>query len=195
MFLGGFTVRGRAMSSEVEAEVKAMGAVAGALQGLTPEAVRRVLNWASQAFLGKSLPVGVGALVTQSGSTPQSASDAIPSEPLFREFHDLFDAANPTTGVDKVLVAGYWFQVVEKSEDLDGMELNRALKNLGHPSSNITRDLDALIRRSPRMVMQVSKGPAGRKRYKLTREGERAVSRMILAAQGNREASLTEMPD
>jgi hypothetical protein len=93
------------------------------------------------------------------------------------------------------LVAGYWFQVVEKSEDLDGMELNRALKNLGHPSSNITRDLDALIRRSPRMVMQVSKGPAGRKRYKLTREGERAVSRMILAAQGNREASLTEMPD
>ena len=105
----------------------------------------------------------------------------------FGGFHELFDAANPGTSVEKVLVAAYWFQVGQKNEDLDSTELNRALKNLGHPSSNITRDLDALINRTPRLVMQVSKGPtkSARKRYKLTREGIRAVERLVLAAQNN----------
>jgi hypothetical protein len=36
-------------------------------------------------------------------------------------------------------------------------------------------------------VMQVSKGPtkSARRRYKLTREGIRAVQRMVMASEGN----------
>jgi hypothetical protein len=185
------------MNEGVEAEVKALGAVTQAVKGLPPEAIHRVLSAAGQLFLAKPLRSGSGPAsdAVSPPATMGAGADSVTSQ--FREFHELFDAANPGTMVDKVLVAGYWYQVVEGSEDLDSLELNRALKNLGHPSSNITRDLDALIRRTPRLVMQVSKGPtkSGRKRYKLTREGERAVSRMILATRGNGGSDLMPLSD
>jgi len=138
---------------------------------------QRVLTWATQRFQIKPTPTAT-ATPTESASpgTPE------PTLPTYGDFHELFDAAGPDTSVEKVLVAAYWFQVNQKNEDLDSTELNRALKNLGHASSNVTRDLDALISRTPRLVMQVSKGPtkSARKRYKLTREGIRAVERMLL---------------
>lgn len=174
------------MSDEVETEVKAMATVAEAVKGLQPEAIRRVLDWANQRFLSKPLPSVANPTGTKSAA-PNAGDGTDSTAPQFREFHELFDAANPDTSVEKVLVAAYWYQEVEGSEDLDSTELNRALKNLGHPSSNITRDLDALIRRTPRFVMQVSKGPtkSARRRYKLTREGIRAVQRMVMASEGN----------
>ena len=168
----------------MDPEIKAMADVTTALDGLEPDAMRRVLSWANQRFQVKPVYTSLASEPTQ---TP--APDL--SLPSYGEFHELFDAANPSTSVEKVLVTAYWFQINQKNEDLDSMELNRALKNLGHPSTNITRDLDALINRTPRMVMQVSKGPtkSARKRYKLTREGLRAVERMVLASPANGTAA------
>ena len=80
------------------------------------------------------------------------------------------------------MVAGYWFQELAGQDDLDSQRINKELKNLGHPSTNITRDFDALIRRSPRQVIQVrkeGKSRQARKRYKLTREGIKAVEQML----------------
>ncbi len=99
---------------------------------------------------------------------------------------DLFDSAQAESGLDKVLVVAYWFQVSQRQDDWDSFAVNTELKHLGHPSTNITRDLDSLMKRSPRLVLQVRKDGTtrqARKRYKLTREGVRAVEKMLGAAE------------
>ena len=154
-------------------EIKAMATISTALQALEPDAVRRVLKWATERYQVKP-----------------AADYGIPgsSRAAFNEFSELFDATNPGTNVEKALVAAYWFQVFQKHDDLDSQELNKELKHLGHPSANITRDLDSLINRSPRLVMQVRKQGTtkqARKRYRLTREGIRAVEKMLTNAQGD----------
>jgi hypothetical protein len=157
-------------------EIKAMGEVAAALAPLEQEAVRRVLRWAIERY--QSRP----------GSPAPEAPEApgVTATPrTFLSFPDLFDAANPASGLDKVLVASYWFQVVQGQEDLDAFLLHKELRHLGHPSTNITRDLDSLANRTPRYVLQVRKGgptKQARKRYRLTREGIRAVEQMLKEA-------------
>lgn len=158
----------------MDKEIKAMGDIIAAFDGLDEEAIARVLRWALQRY-----KIGKGPI-----PTIQLAEGASPNEiaSKFSSFHELFDAANPASAADKALVAGYWFQVLRQQDDLDSQQLNTELKNLGHPSTNITRDLDALIGRTPRHVIQVrkeGKTKQARKRYKLTREGIKAVERLL----------------
>jgi hypothetical protein len=164
----------------MDVEIKAMAAISTALQGLEPEAIRRVLKWATDRYQVKPASPPAAEFVDRPllGSPPTA----------FNEFSELFDAANPTTNVDKALVAAYWFQVVQQHDDLDSQQLNNELKHLGHPSANITRDLDSLINRSPRWLMQTRKQGTtkqARKRYKLTREGIRAVEKLLAKTNGH----------
>ena len=162
----------------LDPEIKAMSDVADALSALDPEAVRRVLKWALERYQVKT-PVGASHIAGGQGM-PEAAPTS-----SFDDFASLFDAANPQNAPDRALVAGYWFQVLQGHEDLDAFQLNKELKNLGHPSTNITRDLDALLDRTPRQVMQVRKSgitKQARKRYKLTRDGISAVKRLLSAA-------------
>ncbi len=155
----------------MDPEIKAMSDLAQALDSLEPEVITRVLRWANERYRTK---VNGGA-----PGQPQSPS-ADASQ--FSGFHDLFDAANPETAADKALVTAYWFQILQGQEELESYDLNTELKNLGHPSTNITRDLDALMNRTPRYIMQVRKEGTtkqARKKYKLTREGIRAVERLL----------------
>jgi hypothetical protein len=163
----------------MDPEVKAMGDIVAALQGLDDDGVARVLRWALQRY--KVSAKSSGGKGPASGDDSEKDGEEI-EKPEFQSFHELFDAANPATAPDKALVAGYWFQVLKGQEDLDSQQLNKELKNLGHPSTNITRDLDGLISRSPRQVIQVrkeGKTKQARKRYKLTREGIKAVEKML----------------
>ncbi len=158
----------------MDPEIKAMSVVAEALSELTPEAAGRVLAWVSARFGLVALEPVVAASVAETGGPI--------AKPVFSSFHELFDLANPESGTDRALVAGYWFQELQHIDDLDSFQLNRALKDLGHESGNITRDLDHLNARTPRLVMQVRKEGStkqARKKYRLTREGIRAVERMI----------------
>lgn len=145
-----------------------------ALQAFDTKTVQRVLRGAGERFQVK--------LAISPPRIAPPAEAATPGVGIFSEFHELMDAADPKTSVEYALVAAYWFQVVEQNSELDSQQLNSALKNLGHPSSNITRDLDGLINRTPRLLMQVRKDGStkqARKRYKLTTEGVRAVERMV----------------
>ena len=167
------------MSDELDPEIAAMGRIAGALGALEPEAVRRVLKWAIERFqlraTSETAVSGTGAPVT----APASGSRT------FLNLADLFDSAHSETGLDKVLVVAYWFQVVQGQDDWDSFAVNNELKHLGHPSTNITRDFDSLMNRQPRLVLQVRKDGTtrqARKRFKLTREGIRAVEKMMGAA-------------
>ena len=161
-------------------ELKAMQDLAGVLAELDADAKRRVLKWAADRYQAKpAAPQPAAHHEADHSATPPPPP---PREPAFGDFADLFDAANPESGVENALVAGYWFQAVQKNAELDSQQLNSALKNLGRPSSNITRDLDSLMTRSPRLVIQVRKDgntKQARKRYKLTTEGLRSVERML----------------
>ena len=162
-----------------DTEIKAMSRVLEALSELEPDAIRRVLKWAYDKYQVRGpAQSGSGSL----GSTAGPWQPARTIVPEFRDFAAFFDAANPQTAADKALVAGYWFQAFKSEEDIDSFVLNKELKHLGHPSTNITRDLDSLMNRSPRLVMQVRKSGTSkqaRKRYKLTTEGIKAVERML----------------
>jgi hypothetical protein len=157
----------------VDLEIQAMSAIAEALAGLSEDQARRVLKWALDRFQLRTS----GAHVPPVGETP------LPTR-AFTDFPEFLDAANPQTGLDRVLAGAYWFQIAQGQEDWDSQTLNTSLKQLGYPSTNITRDLDALIKRTPRLVLQVRKegtSRQARKRYKLTREGIRAVEAMLNA--------------
>lgn len=167
----------------LDPEIRAIQNVTVALAGLDPDSTRRVLKWALDKYQvkpgagGATAPAGYEAPASHPAATP--APTAVPT---YADFADLFDAADPQSGVEYALVAAYWFQAVQKHAELDSQQLNSALKNLGRPSSNITRDLDSLITRTPRLVIQVRKDGStkqARKRYKLTTEGVRAVDRML----------------
>jgi hypothetical protein len=183
----------------VDPEIQAMSTIADALSTLDQQAITRVLKWASERY-AVELAVrahtesdkrhaeqsGGSAQPTPPDPTSFTAPSSAPAPATFNDFHELFDAANPSTSMDKALVAGYWFQVSKTQDDLDGFQLNKELKNLGHPSSNITRDLDHLINKTPRLAMQVRKDGStkqARKKYKLTREGIKAVERMLSGQQ------------
>ncbi len=154
----------------MDPEIKAMGDIAEALSELEPEVIRRVLKWANEKY---QLRPTAGTLQGQSIG---------PVSRVFNEFSDLFDAASPSTGLERILVCAYWFQIVQGQADFDSQSLNTELKNFGHPSANITRDMDSLINRSPKLVLQTRKegnSKQARKKFKLTREGIREVERLL----------------
>ena len=99
-----------------------------------------------------------------------------------RDLAELFSMASPSTEADKALVAAYWFQVHEGETDLDAFRVNTALRNLGHGVSNITRAFDSLISQRPQLAIQTRKSGSsrqGRKKYRLTAEGIRAVEQLV----------------
>ena len=76
-------------------EIRAMSDIAVALGGLEPEAIRRVLKWASDRYQIKSAP----QLAVEWPSQPESQTSN--PLPLFEDFPALFDAANPQSATDK----------------------------------------------------------------------------------------------
>lgn len=161
-------------------ELTAMRSVMDALTDLPLDTVERVLQWAARRFDVSLAHHSPAARTRAARGTAEERTEN--DERPFDDFASLFDAANPATAVDNALVAAYWAQVVKGQGDFDSYSINKELKHLGHPSTNITRDLGALMERSPRLVMQVRKSGTSRqarKRYKVTTEGVRAVERMI----------------
>ena len=162
----------------LDPEIKAMSDIVSALEDLEEEQVTRVLNWAQQRY---SLPPRSGVSDASERSKPDDEQET-PSASGFSEFHDLFEAASPDTQLDRVLVAAYWLQVEKDQDTFASGPLNRKLKHLGYPSSNITRDLNNLMNRSPNLVMKVRKEGSARQsrnRYKLTSPGIDAVTQML----------------
>lgn len=165
------------MSSDPE--ITAMSGIVSALEDLEEAQVARVLNWAQQRYTAAQ-PAVAGPPKSE-GAMPDDVEES-PGSPGFAEFHDLFEAASPDTGLDRALVAGYWLQVEKGQETFGSGPLNRELKHLGYPASNITRDLGKLMNLSPKLVMKVRKQGSARQsrnRYKLTSSGIDAVSQML----------------
>lgn len=162
---------------EVDAatEVKALGRVVEAIDGLDAGAIQRVLEWAWKRFVGAGPPdAGAGR-----GGAPTEHADLA----------DLYVAARPVTDPDKVLVVAYWHQVNAGKENLDAQTINTDLKNLGHGVGNVTRACSALISEKPQLMIQVKKAGStrqARKQYRLTAAGLQRVRDKLVT--GNRES-------
>ena len=182
--------------TDVGAEVKAMGTVGDALQRLDQAARQRVLDWAAERFaLTQKRTNGTRNREAQSkpiagGGTSNNTGDLSNGE--FESISDLFEAAGPSTGADRALVAGYWFQCVKGEENFAGQQINDELKHMGHGLSNVTRTLTDLAEKSPsqvRQVQKVGKSKQGRKKYKLTTEGEKTVKKLLRGEAPNESGS------
>ena len=163
----------------LDPEITAMSAIVSALEDLEEAQVARVLNWAQQRYTVAQ--PGVAGPPKSEGVVPDDV-EASPGQSGFGEFHDLFEAASPDNGLDRALLAGYWLQVEKSQETFGSGPLNRELKHLGYPASNITRDLGKLMNQSPKLVMKVRKEGSARQsrnRYKLTSSGIDAVTQML----------------
>ena len=173
-------------------ELEVMQAVAAGLKKLSgdTDATRRVLQWASSAFLPDGLPSVVTSsnVGAQGGAPTVSGGGAAESGPSrsFSSLPDLYSTVSPASDSSRALVVGYWFQVMQGEQDLDGFQINKELKHLGHGVSNITTALSSLIDRKPQLVIQTRKSgnsKKARKRYRLTDAGIKAVERMFAGGE------------
>lgn len=164
-------------------EIAAMGQLDTALGELDDDERARVLAWAVSKFGGGTvkLPTGLDARADD-----PLIHDA--SSKAFERVSDLVDAANPSSGLDYVLLGSYWFQQIQGAESFTGQQVNTMLKDLGHGAANITSAYDSLKGRKPPLARQIQKkgtSKQARKQYRLTAEGVRAVERMLNRTSGD----------
>jgi hypothetical protein len=183
------------MNADPSVEIEVMGIIASGLKKLSEDvdARRRVLRWASSAFLPQepettptNITPSTGGMQAQ-GSAASGTGTVTSSHPRSHDsLPDLYAAVSPASDADRALVVGYWFQVLQGEQDLDGFQINKELKHLGHGVSNITTALSSLIERKPQLVIQTRKSgnsKQARKRYRLTDAGIKAVERMIAGGE------------
>lgn len=169
-----------------DSEIKAMTAVATALDGLDDSERSRVLRWAADRFgvaLTGSRRQSVDRIDT--GESNLSDDDIAAEAPVFEHFAELFAAALPKTNEDKALVAAYWLQVFGAQDRWQSRALNVELKNLGHAIPNITDALTSNMKRRPQRIIQLQKSGNSRqaqKTYKVTHEGLVYVQGMLSGA-------------
>lgn len=170
--------------SESDRETKAIGEIAGIVEELQEDQRGRVIRYILERFniagASRSMKLPAGASQTE---------PPIDTPTEFEDFASLVDATHPETDPMRALIAGYWLQVVQGAPSFDAQSANSELKNLGHPSSNITTALGALINQKPALVLQLRKSgntKQARKSYKITESGIRKV-RSMLSGVGDAE--------
>lgn len=162
-----------------DSEIEALKRIAAALEPLDDAARKRTLQWAISRFQVAKVPIEIFRTFDQlSSDNPDAATT---DSHGFETFAELFEAANPSTGKDKALVAAYWVQVCQNQLTFASQSLNVELKDLGHGIGNITEALTALKNERPAQVLQIKKSGTSRqarKIYKLTQEGIKRVQMM-----------------
>lgn len=154
-------------------ELKAMTAIAGALNDLDDKAAARVLRWARERYVTTPEPEPVARAGRAAARIGADEDEDVAS---------LYTAASPRTDPERALVVGYWFQAHQGMKDFDAQRVNAELKNMGHGVGNITEAFTRLIERKPQYVIQTRKSGTSRqarKLYRVTNEGIKRVQAML----------------
>lgn len=173
------------------AEIKAMQGVAEALESIEEDAQLRVLDWANDRYGGSARPA-------PRRQSTDSANESLESHQAengngighYESSGELLAASGAKSEPDRVLVMGFWFQVINEQADLESQEISTELKHLGHKVSNTTRAFSSLMNQKPQLVIQMRKSgntKQARKKYKLTSEGIATVKRMLRGENGTDE--------
>ena len=169
--------------NSVDGEFAAIQAVFVALEPLDSDSRQRVFEYiAARLGIAAAGVVGSRPLTGDERSESRGNVGEAPPRVEFATLAELFDAADPNTNVDRVLVAAYWVQVCEGAESFSSYSVNHALKDLGHGVSNVTGAFDALKGQKPALVLQLRKAGTSRqarKTYKVTNAGVEAVKEML----------------
>jgi hypothetical protein len=156
-------------------EIRAMMAIAVALEGLDGSSRRRVLSWAAAKFVGgPELPTGHAEVAVSGAGTFQ----------VGESLAEFFYAVDPTLEREKTLTTAYWLQFVEGQPDFTAQDVNSRLKDLGHGIGNITEAFYQLQSERPALVLQLRKAGSSRqarKTYKVTDAGRKAVEALFSA--------------
>jgi hypothetical protein len=163
--------------SDSDSETKAIGAIAGIVEGLQEDQRGRVIRYIVERF--NIAGASRSTKMLPGGSQAESQIDTATE---FGDLASLVDSTHPETDPMRALVAGYWLQVCQGGPSFDAQSANTELKHLGHPSSNITMALGALINQKPALVLQLRKSgntKQARKSYKITESGIRKVRAML----------------
>ena len=170
-------------------EIEAMRGVASALEPLNEESCRRVITWAASLYgLRVSASGGHGQTIQATGFVKPPDSEA--NSPSFDTLAEMFDAAGPRTEWEKALIGGFWLQKHEGLATFDSGSVNRDLKNLGHAIVNITSAFDDLKAQKPALAVQTAKSgksKQARKKYMITKAGEKYIERMLNGEQNGNE--------
>lgn len=164
----------------MDPEILAMSKVAEALEELDEPARSRILKWASDRFqITTSLPIPPEEAASSPAGRDSEESRASNGYDTFAE---LFADASPSSHAERVLVAGYWHQVVQGQNDLSSSVLNKDLKDLGYAVANISEKFDSLMSTKPQLAIQLKKSgnsKQARKKYKITKAGIDKVNQML----------------
>lgn len=165
-------------------ELDAMRQVAASLDPLQDDVRARIIAWAAAKYgVRVYTTAGVASSSARVGETAAvsgRAPDALLDE--YGSLAELFDAADPSIESEKALVVAFWMQKRDGMDTFDSAAVNRELKHLGHGVGNITAAFNDLMTRKPALAMQTAKSgksQQARKKYKITRAGEKVVAEML----------------
>jgi len=166
--------------SDEDAELDTIKTVLGAFKALEDEAAQqRVLTYVCTR-LGLSVQ---HKLITKGKHDPSTENGAGGGAggggSNYSTIDQLFEVAAPSSGSDRALVAGYWFQVCKGGESFTGAEVNGALKQIGHELANVSATFRDHMNKKPAMIIQAGKVGTLHKKYKLTGAGIKAVETAI----------------
>ena len=169
----------------MDPEISAMAKVAAALEELDESTRSRVLKWASDRFdvvLAQPVIQAQQPVTVSASELNEEAGEEENQDEGYETFAELFSDASPSTHPERVLVAGYWHQVIQGQSDLTSGALNKDLKDLGYAVSNISEKFDSLMGTKPQLAIQLKKSgnsKQARKKYKITKAGIDKVKQML----------------
>lgn len=165
-----------------DAEIEAMGTVAEALGNLNEDERGRVVRWAAERYgVVFAKPRGKPDEVDEDDDDEDDANEHDGGTDVSRDyehFAELYDAADPSTDAERVLIAAYWTQFLQGKSPYGSLELNKVLKDLGHGVGTINKAMSTNIKKRPALILQVSRSGSSqqaRKKYKLTDAGKKWV--------------------
>lgn len=161
-----------------EPELLAMDTVYNVLKGLEEDAQTRVINWISSKLSIKAPQVTITEESQKKSNILKEEVDIC----SFSSIPDIFSSANPTSDTDRALLVATFFQEVEEKKEVRGYDVNKELRNLGHGVKNITRTVQQLIDKKPKLMIQTKKSGKSKqaqKKYKVTVEGVNVIKEML----------------
>jgi hypothetical protein len=178
------TEAARPASVDLKLEMEVISGSAKLFGKLAPERVEPAYFYLGNVLgAAKMSPAGPAAKGDGSSSFKSGQHKAFSKSNItYGSLAELYNAARPETGWQKVLVGGYWFQVCEGSEEFTAQIVNDQLKEIGAKVANVTVAFNTLKAFNPSLVLQVrkmGKAQQARKQYKLTVAGIRAVEELI----------------
>ena len=162
----------------IDPELRAMITVYEALKDLDDQAKVRVIEWVS----GKLELEDAKRFYPENDWGPEGAGHEERGLMDFGSIADAFAIANPKNTADKALVVAAYLQASKGGIDVSGREINKELTQMGHGVHNITRAVEALIKKKPQFLIQTrkeGKTKKAQKKYRVTNEGFTFVKRLI----------------